>query len=71
VFGGQGQFGCLNDLWVFDFERCTWSLIDVIGRGLHLFTLELNLSISWTHPWVKLGYTVERRAQVELKSGRV
>eukprot|EP00227_Mantoniella_beaufortii_P007284 CAMPEP_0197585694 /NCGR_PEP_ID=MMETSP1326-20131121/7914_1 /TAXON_ID=1155430 /ORGANISM="Genus nov. species nov., Strain RCC2288" /LENGTH=351 /DNA_ID=CAMNT_0043150237 /DNA_START=141 /DNA_END=1193 /DNA_ORIENTATION=- len=31
VFGGQGQFGCLNDLWVFDFERCTWALIDVIG----------------------------------------
>ena len=31
MFGGQGQFGCLNDLWVFDFERCTWSLIDVIG----------------------------------------
>ena len=31
VFGGQGQFGCLNDLWVFDFEACTWSLIDVVG----------------------------------------
>lgn len=31
VFGGQGQYGSLNDLWVFDFEACTWSLIDVVG----------------------------------------
>ena len=31
VFGGQGQFGCLNDLWVFDFVACTWTLVDVIG----------------------------------------
>ena len=31
VFGGQGQFGSLNDLWVFDFVACTWTLMDVIG----------------------------------------
>lgn len=31
VFGGQGQFGCLNDLWVFDFVRCSWTMIDVVG----------------------------------------
>jgi len=42
-----------------------------VGRGLHSFTLELNLSNSRTHSWVKLGYTVDRRAQVELKSERV
>ena len=43
----------------------------IIGRGLHSFTLELNLSNSRTNNWVKLGYTVHRRAQVELKSERV
>lgn len=31
VFGGQGQFGCLDDLWVFDFEACAWSLVRVEG----------------------------------------
>jgi len=31
VFGGQGQFGCLNDLWVFDFVACSWTLVDVLG----------------------------------------
>ena len=41
------------------------------GRGLPSFTLELNLSNSRTHSWFKLGYTVDRRAQVELKSERV
>ena len=43
------------------------------GRGLHSFTLlvELNLSKSRTESWVELGYTVDRRAQVELKSERV
>jgi hypothetical protein len=42
---------------------CTW--------GLHLFTVELNLSNSRTRSRVKLGGTVDRRAQVELKSERV
>jgi hypothetical protein len=41
------------------------------GRGLHSFSLELNFSNPRTHSWVKLGYTVDRRAQVELKSERV
>ena len=31
VFGGQGQFGCLDDLWRFDFETCAWTLVDVVG----------------------------------------
>ena len=43
----------------------------VNGRGLHSFTLELNLCNSRTHPSVHLGYTVDRRAQVELKWERV
>jgi hypothetical protein len=38
------------------------------GRGLHSFTLKLNLSNSRTSSLVKLGYTVDRRAQVELES---
>jgi len=42
-----------------------------LGRNLHSFTLELNLTYSRTHSWVKLGYTVDRRAQVELNSERV
>jgi hypothetical protein len=37
------------------------------GRGLHSSTLELNLSRSRTHQWFKLGFTVDRTAQVELK----
>jgi hypothetical protein len=41
------------------------------GRGLHSFTLELNLSNSRTHSLVKLGYTVHRTTQFELKSERV
>jgi hypothetical protein len=41
------------------------------NRGLHSFTLELNLSNSRTHSWVKLGHTVDRRVQVELKPERV
>ena len=36
-------------------------------RGLHSFTLELSLSNFRTHSRVKVGYTVDRRAQVELK----
>ena len=40
-------------------------------RGLHSFTLELNFSNSRTHSWINLGYTVDRRAQVELKWERV
>jgi hypothetical protein len=40
------------------------------GRGLHSFTLELNLSNSRTYSSVQLGHTVDRRAQVELKSER-
>jgi len=30
--------------------------VSVGGRGLHSFTLELNLSTFGTHSWVKLGY---------------
>jgi hypothetical protein len=41
------------------------------GKGLHSFTLALNLSKFGTHSRVKLGYTVDRRAQVELTSERV
>ena len=41
------------------------------GRGLHSFTLELKLSNSRTYSRFKLGYTVEGRAQVELKWERV
>ena len=41
------------------------------GRGLHSFTLEHNLSNFRTRSCVKLGYTVDGRAQVELKSERV
>jgi hypothetical protein len=37
------------------------------GRGLHSLTLELNLSNSGTHSLLKLGYTVDRIAEVELK----
>jgi len=40
------------------------------GRGLHSFTLELNLSNSGTHSRVKLGYTVDRSVPVELKCER-
>ena len=45
--------------------------VGAAGRGLHSFTLELNLSHFGTHSWVKLGYTVGRRAQIELKPERV
>ena len=31
VFGGQGQFGCLDDLWCFDFVRCEWRLVAATG----------------------------------------
>ena len=41
------------------------------GRGLHSFTLELNLSTSRTHSWVQLGDTMDRTAQLELKRVRV
>ena len=41
------------------------------GRGLHSFTLELNLSNSRTHSCVTLGYTVDRGAQLERKCERV
>ena len=41
------------------------------GSGLHSFTLELNVSNSRTHSWLKLDHTVDRRAQVELKWERV
>ena len=36
------------------------------GKGLHSFTLELNASNSRTLSLAKSGYTVDRRAQVEL-----
>jgi hypothetical protein len=41
------------------------------GRGLHSFTSELNLSNSRTNSLVELGYTVNGRAQIELKQERV
>jgi len=41
------------------------------GRGLHSFTLELNLSNSRTHSRFNFGCTVDRGAQVELKWERV
>lgn len=31
VFGGQGQFGCLDDLWRFDFVSCEWRLVAATG----------------------------------------
>ena len=31
IFGGQGRYGAMNDLWVFDFVRATWSPLDSIG----------------------------------------
>jgi hypothetical protein len=40
-------------------------------RDLHSLTLELTLSNSRTHSSIKLGHTVDRRAQVELKWERV
>jgi hypothetical protein len=48
-------------------------MVDVppTNRGFHSFTSELNLSNSRPHSSVKLGDTVDRRAQVELKSERV
>jgi len=33
VFGGQGRYGALNDLWVFDFVRAMWSPLDAIGEA--------------------------------------
>jgi len=42
-----------------------------ITRGLHSFTLELNLCNSRTNSRAKSGYTVDRRAQVELNWERV
>ena len=41
------------------------------SRGLHSFTLELNLSNSRIRSGVKSGYTVDRRAQAELNWERV
>jgi pre-mRNA-splicing helicase BRR2 len=43
----------------------------IMGRGSHSFTLQLNFSNFRTHSRVDLCYTVDRRAQVELKSERV
>jgi len=37
------------------------------GRGLHSFTLELNLGTLGTRSWVKLGYVGTKSAQFELK----
>jgi len=41
------------------------------SRGIHSFTLELNLSKARTHSWVKLGDTMDKKGQVELKWERV
>ena len=32
VFGGQGQVGFLDDLWCFDFEKCSWQRVDAAGE---------------------------------------
>jgi hypothetical protein len=40
------------------------TVVGAAGRGLHSFTLELNLSNSRTHSGVKSVYTVGRRAQL-------
>jgi len=44
---------------------------EILGRGLHSLTLEINLSNPRAHSRGKLGHTVDIRAQVELKSERV
>ena len=31
IFGGQGAFGCLDDLWRFDFIKCEWHLVAATG----------------------------------------
>jgi hypothetical protein len=49
--GEEGEEGEDSDRTVTDTEA---------GACLHSFTLELNLSNSRTHSWVKLGYTVDR-----------
>ena len=41
------------------------------GRGLHSFTLELNLSTSGTHSWVKLGYVGHKDSSRLAESERV
>jgi hypothetical protein len=58
---------CFNFAFNFNLRRYTWcpsrasSSLSwkpsaASGRGLHSFTLELNLSTFETHSWVKLGY---------------
>jgi hypothetical protein len=41
------------------------------GAGLHSSTSELNLSNLRTRLWAKSGYTVDRRARVELNWERM
>jgi hypothetical protein len=43
-------------------------LVLPLPRGLHCFALGLDLGNARTHSCVKLGYTVDRSAQVQLKS---
>jgi len=40
-------------------------------RGLHSFTVQLNLSTIGTDAWGKLGHVADKPAQVELKWERV
>ena len=46
----------------FDQPLAAWdtSRVTNMGRGLHSFTLELNLSTFGTHSWVKLGYVGDK-----------
>jgi hypothetical protein len=54
-------------------RRAAWVAAgqEVGTRGLHSFPFQLNLGNSRTHSNFKLGYTVERTAQLELKWERV
>ena len=69
--GGGGGRGARHLGGVYHPRRQAGGGVWAAGRGLHSFTLKLDFSNSRTHSWVKLDYTVERRAQVELQWERV